>query len=399
MKKEFDYSKVIKPRAGSPYYYIHIKDGNGKLKRISTHEKDYKKACIYYDLHYGKESKRRVPTFGEYYHLYTSATTNPAYLQAKAEGGRYGLLRAKHIASDFKNMESTFIERLPDIMKKPINLMERLDFKIIKDIIVEEKGRRRSAQSLFQDIKAMMSQAKEDCLIDINYAAGLKNIYYEKQTPEAYDLEFIIKLLSPATKEALAKKGLSEEWAYFAVIATTGMRKSEVLALDTSQLKPGKIIVVNRALKSSKRDDVALPKCDVTRAIVVGNLTVAALKSTNVLSGRIFYHGWDWSLKAIRKTELALKEIYGYCPHLQCHRFRHTLHSLLLGEDDLNITYIQQYFGWGHQLLLDVQRGYTHYYTHNYEKIADRIDALLSGRKSPCQKDRDENEFLLENWN
>lgn len=395
--KEFDYSKVIKPRAGSPYYYVHLKTEDGKLVRISTHESDYKKACIYYDIHYRKDSDAKIPTFGELFHLYTSHATNPRYLSARENGGRYGLERAKHVASDCRLIERPLWEKLPTVMRTPINMITRRDVKMMKEIVIDVKGRRRCAQALFQDIKAMFTQALEDCLIEVNPAFGLKNITYTKKVVSTYPVEFITKLL--ALGDVVKEENKAEQWAFVLLIATTGMRRSEALALDTSQLKPGRIIVIDRAVKSTNKDDIGLPKCDVQRAIVVSRTTVEVLKSTGVIRGRVFDHGRDWTLRAGKYIEKIYTSTYGEECNIAFHKFRHTLHSLLLGEDDLNITYIQQYFGWGHQLLLDSQRGYTHFYTKNYEKIADRIDDLITGKKSPCQQDKGDSEFILENWN
>lgn len=180
--------------------------------------------------------------------------------------------------------------------------------------------------------------------------------------------------------------------AFFAVLATTGMRRAEAAALCTAQIrdiKGIKQICINRAKKDTDWNSIGLPKMNIVRTIPIADVTYKAIepflnfKDPHAL---IFPNITPQMLatcfkriRALAPIELDLFEpdaIEFLSPHI----LRHSLNTALILENANNIL-IQEYLSWHHQDL-GTQQGYTHIYARNLLPIANLIEKMFGEEKS-----------------
>lgn len=173
-------------------------------------------------------------------------------------------------------------------------------------------------------------------------------------------------------------------WAFFSLLATTGMRRSEALALTRDQLYEG-VLTIDRAFKDID-GELGLPKWDLMRVIPLSNVTLEILDSIEGKDKRYFPKGQSWVNDVIytaRIVGLTLYPLNKDLSKLTAHSLRHSCHSNLLA-NGASVVLAAEYLSWGHQELADIQQRYTHIYCKKLQPIADLIDDLYAPQKQIC---------------
>jgi len=303
---------------------------------------------------------------------FTDPATNPRGRDALISGKNYSQRYALHVAHEAKELISCIP---PKLLKTPLFQLSRKNIKDCGIDIIQKFGHTTKANKVFKLLKVSLTQAADDGYIQISPATGLADIKAVKKKK--------LYALQPADiRTVLSKPSLfPNEHArlIFTVLATTGLRRSELLALTKKQIT-GTALTVNRAYKDDSMKVIGLPKWDKVRVIALPHIAQEALKKllTPEFGLGISSRTLSLWLRSVGQHAAALKEIempeawLALTPHM----LRHSLNTMLRisGLPDLLIA---EFMSWEHQDLNKVQAGYTHLYAKNLQPVADMIDELL----------------------
>ena len=309
--------------------------------------------------------------------MYLDPDSNPRKKQANLDGSTYGMHHAVTISYQAKFALQVIDKELLDMQLSDISAIH---IKKIKECIVKAYGHTRKANALFIFVKSVFSQAHEDGEIDNNPASGMKQIIYEKKQRDSVDESVIRKIIQ-------AGRDFSdyEAWAFFSIIATTGMRCSEVLALSEKQID-GNYLLINQALKLDSPDSIGLPKWGIIREIQLPDITARIIASLAAdKNGRYFYRTRNWGYFAIVRIKARAIELFPEdkedISRITAHVLRHSLNSCLICNGCSEVL-VASYFGWNHQNLFPSQKGYTHIHAKNLKPISDAIDMIFQAEES-----------------
>ena len=358
-------------------WYLYLKDPvTGKFIRKTSRTADKEEALRIWEREQEiLNSRTSTATLGSILSSYTSPETNPRMRQAKIDGTNYSVAYSDIVAYQAKYMMQLFKEKAPAIMRLPICDVKTVHIRAIKETLIEAKGQCRTSQYCFRTFKAIFSQAHEDGLIDVNPAIGLKDIYYAEKKKSAIDDRILRKLIY-AKDQFLSVT----DWAYFTVLATTGMRRSEALAISEKKIRNG-ILTIDSALKGSTYSDIGLPKWGIIRVIPLSRITQYALSQIKPgKDGRFFPYKRSWvdgCFARLKGTAYALMpeyadEIKSITPHV----LRHSLNTNLLAEEASPVL-VAYYLAWQHQTLIDMQEKYTHLQAMKLSTVSDCIDRMF----------------------
>lgn len=374
--------RVVFTRVSSPYWQVVLKDPvTGKRTRKSSDmliakvsEANAIKEVV--KIQERLNCRKMGATLKEVISLYENTETNPRYHQAKIDGSHYGTEHASRVSTHAKWLNETLAVEAPKIINKPISEITRLDMKALKEIIVEKKGKCRQAQHILRTLKSFFSQAEEDGLVENSVARGLRDISYKVKIRPAMEASDIATLI--AKRDVFTT---DEEWAFFTILATTGMRQSEVLAMSSEQLFEN-TLTINRAIKSSDKDDIGDPKWGVPRVIPLSKITMRAINAlTPSSNGRFFNRSRYWGGTTFRKIQylaiISFPDDKAIWSQMTAHVLRHSMNTNLLVEG-MNPVLVAEYLSWSHQTLIAVQQRYTHIYAKKLQNIADCIDKLYT---------------------
>ena len=365
-------------KSDSKFWYMNLQDPiTGKRVRKSTHETDKDRAMAVYEREQRKlDVGRRGAPLGDLLELYRDPETNPRKRQALLDGSSYGEQYAQSVATHASFLSQMLQKKAPALYKKDVVDFTTLDVKAVKELIFKVKGQTRTAQYVFRTFKGIFSQAHQDGLVDVNVCQGMKDIRYTEKKRDAIPANVLLKVIR--ARDMFLNQ---EVWAFFVVLATTGMRLSEVLALSIEQLD-GNILTIDRALKGQGRNDVGTPKWGLTRVIPLARITMAALSTLKPgYQGRLFHHNRQWGADAFGMIKsvafIVAPEDRGIWESASAHVLRHSMNTNLLcaGESPLMVA---EYLSWEHQTLLDMQQRYTHIYAQSLNDISSRIDMMLN---------------------
>lgn len=375
--------KPVFKTKNSPYWYIDITHPiTGQRHRYSTKTTDYNEA-----LQILEDEKARLngllsdAKLKDLLRLYEDPETNPRYKQAQVEGRNYGKSYARHVATYARQIDELLKEKAPRLLTKMVCNITKLDVKTIREIIAAEWGQTRKSQTNFRTLRAMFSQASEDAIIMTSPFNGIKDIHYKSKQTNAYTEDILREMI---IHQELWPDHLM--WAYFSLLATTGMRRSEALALTRGQLYEG-VLTIDRAFKDVD-GEIGLPKWNLTRVIPLSNLTLSILDSIEGDDERYFPRSQNWVNDVIytaRAVGLSLFPLNKDISKLTAHSLRHSCHSNLLA-NGASIVLAAEYLSWGHQELLEIQQRYTHIYCEKLQPIADLIDEIYSTPKLKAKK-------------
>ncbi len=173
--------------------------------------------------------------------LYQDPDTNPKRNQASVTASNYSELYAKHTATHAKDLEDVLQKRVKVLLDKPMSDVIRLELKDAAIFIVKEYGLCNKSVKLYKLLKSIFAQAADDGIIGVSPSQGLPDIKYKTATRKslpATDIQLVLNTPHVFPNEKARR--------LFTIFATTGLRRSELLALNPDQLK-GNILVVDRA--------------------------------------------------------------------------------------------------------------------------------------------------------
>ncbi len=357
------------------WFYTLYHPVTGRRIRKSTGTDDYDEARRIYQRAFSDMIAGTEPlTLISLIRLYQNTETNPRYRAALTEGTSYGKAYAEGVAGRAKHLEALLGIHTPKIIRKDIRDVTKGDIRLIRQAIIDARGQTRSSQQMFSELKTMLRQASEDGIIDFSPAQTLKNITYKEKERMSFTPDIIRNVL--LMKDSYPDK---EEWWFFAVIATTGMRMSEALALSDGQIYKG-TLTINRAIKTNNPDDIGLPKCNLIRIIPLSELTLSVLSEMETdESGRYFHHSRAWGTRTFRRIREAACSAFPSSSDeykaMTSHTLRHSLNTNLL-VSGISPLLAAEYLSWNHQMILDMQERYTHIYAESLRPVADKIDEL-----------------------
>ncbi len=376
MKKSLPFQRT----KGGKYYFRYT-DADGNRNQKCTGTRDYEEALLIMKAFMGKVITPDVPTFRDELRLYQSIETNPKYKSAQIDGSHYSRRYAQTVAYKAKKLEAICLNSCPELFMLKLDEFTRRDIKKLTEAIVASMGHCRTAQLCQQVLKGIFSEAMQDGIIQTSPAQGQKNIKYNQKVRYAIPNEWLAWVI--ANPDLFLSH---EAWAFFSIAATTGMRRSEILALSSEQLK-GDVLTINRNLQGTGRDSgIGLPKWDIIRTVPLSKLTYQLIRSLDPCSnGRYFYRSSAWVQKIFDNLKATLNGIDKEHEDLWCdltpHVLRHSFNTNLLVAG-VNDNLIAEYLGWQHQgTLLDMQHRYTHFVTKHLRPVADMVDEIYAYRE------------------
>jgi len=315
---------------------------------------------------------------------YENLETNPRRKMAITDGSAYsdsyGSLQTRYA----KYLDNLLSKKMPSLLSRQINSIRRADLHKIKEIIVKEKGHTRTAQLMYEQLRRMFTQALSDGILEKTITDGERGITYKRNARKAIAPEVLTEIIDH--KEWFENEKL---WAFFTVLATTGLRLSEALGITPSRIDHG-VLTVDRQLQyiPGKKTTFIPPKCGITRVIPLSKTTISALdvvlakKKKDQPVFTIARSRINPMLKMIRA--LASREYPQYKESIMTmssHSLRHSLNTNLLISGS-NPILVAEYLSWKHQELIDMQQNYTHFVAMNLKPIADAIDDLFIDEKN-----------------
>ena len=372
---------AVRKKDGSPFYFFDYTDkvtGRRIRKRTRITNKEEAVSELL-SMANGTAKDGSKFTLLELLTLFSSVSTNPKYIEAKSDGTNYGYSHADHVAKASTEIIKILEKDARYLLSKKISQITIVDVKCIKDCIVKRMGRRRKSEAAFSNVKTMFSYANSSGWINMNPAAPVGNIKYEKVERVAVDILIIRKAFLLKANRILDE----EELAFFLVVATTGMRRGEAMALSTVQIKNG-ILNIRRNVKKGEEGNtsIGLPKWDNTREIPLPQVTKDVLARLKPRNGRYFPYSYSWADEAIKHVTAsicaAFTEDADEAMEITCHVLRHSLNTALklIGCPEIMLD---QWFGWS-EGRKTMQSRYTHIYAKNLKPIANTIDFLFSER-------------------
>lgn len=181
-----------------------------------------------------------------------------------------------------------------------------------------------------------------------------------------------------------AKKYNFKAYTYFKLLSSTGLRKSEALALTWKDIDLiNNTLSVNRTLALGLGNKVItqMPKSKMSkRTVPISEGLKKALldyKASEKISSRIVFHTYKGTHLTLSKPDSWLASIYRANPNLKkitIHGFRHTFATLLISETDIKPKTVQMLLGHENiQMTLDI---YTHITKKNKDDATDSIKQL-----------------------
>jgi integrase len=319
---------------------------------------------------------------------YEVPETNPKYNDAKISEAHYSERYAKKIAREARALIDA-LESAPGLLGRPAYQISRRMVKDIAPIVVAKYGQTAKARAVYKLLKLILKQAADDGLIQVSPAQGLPDIKAVK-TKEIHALppeDIILALSNPEVFPSDLAKDL------FIVLASTGLRRSEMLALIPSQIQ-GNALTVDRAYKDDSCTVVGSPKWGKVRVLYLPKIAKEALE--RIFSDRMAI---GISTRTLRLWMAAIGEHVANLNGVQMpdawktitpHALRHSLNSLLLVAG-MSPVLVAEYMSWEHQLMMQdqsasVQKRYTHLYAKNLKPVADKIDEIFGGVEGRAEK-------------
>ena len=373
------------PRGKGKIWYFKITDSSGKRVQRSTGTSD-KKLAEEFQRKYLEQVGRNRPlyaealTFRQVVDQYTKIETNPRYQDAQVSQTNYTDEHAHNVARMAKYLKQIADKRLPGLMDAYVSDLTKRDIKDLAAAIVAERGNTRTAQQIFSNCKTFLKQAVADDTILVSPASGIPNIGYTEKKLIAIDEEMLAWMIN---QRQLFPS--SEFWAYVTVVAVTGMRRGEAIAMSRDRLT-GNLYTIDQQIKANSQY-ISKPKGGLSRTIPLPRIALAALEEIPPADGPFYFplsRNWVTSqfglLKAaIKAADPANRSIWSV---MTLHTMRRSLNTNLLVHG-MSDHLVAEYMSWKHQsqnqdASIIMQRRYLKLNESKLQPVADMIDRLYA---------------------
>lgn len=292
-----------------------------------------------------------------------------------------------------KRIIDTYI--LPDeIADLPLEEIRRHDVLAWRQRIVDKHGSTRTAGKALRTLKLVLNEAVYVELIDACPASRVSMPVYDTVPRDAIALDALARMLSPTQYED------PRYWLATVVAAFTGMRASEIRALEWSALDfDRRLILVTQAFKNQSTL-LGPPKNGKARVAPMSEGLAKLLlewKSRTDKPRKAGQSRWvfacsenkalgykDWARSVKRAAKAA------GCEGATLHYLRHTLNTYLRGAgvDDVKL---QASFGWSGP---GIQGNYSHAEHYDYKDQSAAIDRIIKIGGSDGKEDQGNSERL-----
>ena len=379
MKRPF----VLKRRGNRWYYKLpdqktYHSTGQTSRSRAETWVIAKLKLVVEEDQQDNNETAGRSVTLLEYIEPFFIWDLCPHVTRLREEGKS---ISESYVHKQRRRME-TYVrsDTIMDLMMGSIRRSDILDF---RRRLVKQGVGARTINMTVGILKIVFHEAlfRED--INRDPTLGVGQLKYDKEEIGIFTRQEMIDLFAKRPGVWRDLQG----YTAFLLAAHCGLRRSEVLALVWGQLDLADgAILVDRALT-----DNGLPKWDKTRSTLMTTKCVEALKELRKTSSWILPHqhiicsadgeprGFTWWKKRfesamVRAGHMRKEDGKIINPRrLEPHSFRHSLNTLLRGED-VDPAKLRATFGWSTEA---VQDNYTHWQAEHFEAQRRKIEELL----------------------
>jgi len=219
------------------YWYYWTYDDYGKRLRFSTGERrkmDAEDECerrknlgclIYY-----YEPKKKPATLAEYAEGFWDYDTSPVIQDKIQRGGRF----SKKLAITYQGYFTNHIK--PVLGHKSLADITKQDIRSWLLSLPQKGLARKSANNIFGSLRAILTQAVDEGILDHNVASQVKPLIAPKKRRGAFTQEQVRLLFSTPWENRYAYIGCF-------LASRTGMRVGEIRALSTNQIHPDHILV------------------------------------------------------------------------------------------------------------------------------------------------------------
>lgn len=195
-----------------------------------------------------------------------------------------------------------------------------------------------------------------------------------EKTVDFYDKEELKQFL-----RIVNEKGTLEQLAFFRLLAFTGLRKQEALALEWSDIS-GNTLSVNKAItRGFDGEQIGLPKNETSKRLVsLDDETIKILKTYKKESSKTTFlfespSGKPRPTTVARKWNLNLLKGESLRP-ITIHQFRHT-HASLCFEAGMTLKQVQHRLG--HSDLKTTMNIYTHITKQAQDDIGNKLASFI----------------------
>ncbi|MGD1821660.1 MAG: tyrosine-type recombinase/integrase [Pleomorphochaeta sp.] len=366
-------------RGKSKNYYFQYSDSNGVRHQKSTKCKNKKDAIKVANSFIGNSNNfsNEALILKDWISLFIKPETNPRRKSALLNGSRYTDSYTK-LNSRYAKLLLEVLNEKPAILSKPLDQFIRIDFQNIKELIITKKGYTRTSQLLFDFLKLTFTQAYQEGRLEYNPGANQPKINYKEKPKFAIPANILATII----KDKHVFQSI-ERWAFYTILATTGMRRGEILGMTPSRIK-NNTLTIDRQWQRGKFTE---PKMGFTRIIPLSKTTlyaISCLEEPETPDTRYFKKNSNWI-----DSTLAQIRIYGCAKfpedediikEMTCHILRHSFNTNLLNTG-ISPLLIAEYLSWKHQDLLRIQARYTHLVADNMKPVAEKVDELYSPNK------------------
>ncbi|UVT21142.1 MAG: tyrosine-type recombinase/integrase [Nitrospira sp.] len=363
----------VRKRRGK--YVVDWRDGSGVRHWKTFHKKT--DADAHRDK-VGPESRQRLNP------------TVPANINIKDYSDHWKKLIGKTVKSRTLNRYSEILTLhiLPRFEKVTVQKLDRGRIKLLLAEKLNEGLEKRTVRNIQAVLRAMLNAAIDDGLIISNPASKLGRTLKLTFSKSATQEE--IKALTIEQRQiflATAMREAPRYYPFFFVLAGTGMRLGEALALQAEDVDiPSKTIRIGRAF--CEDGELGTPKCGHGRTVDISQTLTQALatqdttrKEDKLKYGWAELPPWLFVTKAgtpldaanVRKAMQSILKKAKLPTHFTPHSLRHTYASILLA-DGISPVYVQEQLG--HATIELTVSTYGRWLKKKAPGALDRLDSL-----------------------